>query len=99
MSFVGGFRHILKTEGLSGVYQGAAATAMKQGSNQGLRFMWFNEYKRITKVDTSKEDRIKQTDVKAILKQSAKEIRVIQFITDNIIETGRKKLLSLRITT
>mmetsp|Transcript_1114 Transcript_1114/g.2632 ORF Transcript_1114/g.2632 Transcript_1114/m.2632 type:complete len:291 (-) Transcript_1114:48-920(-) len=47
MPFVGGFRHILKTEGLSGVYQGAAATAMKQGSNQGLRFMWFNEYKRI----------------------------------------------------
>ena len=24
----------------------AIATAMKQGSNQGLRFMWFNEYKK-----------------------------------------------------
>ena len=24
----------------------AIATAMKQGSNSGLRFMWFNEYKR-----------------------------------------------------
>lgn len=45
--FVKGFKQILKTEGIGGVYQGAAATAMKQGSNQGLRFMWFNEYKRI----------------------------------------------------
>ena len=50
-------------------------------------------------MDTSKEDRIKQTDVKAILKQSAKEIRAIQFITDNIIETGEKKSIALRITT
>ena len=45
--FVAGLRHILKTEGLGGIYQGAAATALKQGSNQGLRFMWFNEYKQI----------------------------------------------------
>uniref|UniRef100_A0A7R9WMT7 ADP,ATP carrier protein n=1 Tax=Craspedostauros australis TaxID=1486917 RepID=A0A7R9WMT7_9STRA len=29
----------------------AAPTAMKQGSNQGLRFMWFNEYKRIVTDD------------------------------------------------
>ena len=27
--------------------QKAVATALKQGSNQGLRFMWFNEYKNI----------------------------------------------------
>lgn len=48
MPFVGGFKHIIKTQGfVKGVYQGAAATALKQGSNQGLRFMWFNEYKRI----------------------------------------------------
>jgi solute carrier family 25 citrate transporter 1 len=39
-------KHILKNEGITGVYQGAAATALKQGSNQGLRFMWFNEFKR-----------------------------------------------------
>mmetsp|Transcript_8045 Transcript_8045/g.23128 ORF Transcript_8045/g.23128 Transcript_8045/m.23128 type:complete len:291 (+) Transcript_8045:138-1010(+) len=45
--FVKGLKHIIKTEGIGGIYQGAAATAMKQGSNQGLRFMWFNEYKRI----------------------------------------------------
>jgi solute carrier family 25 citrate transporter 1 len=54
MSFVSGFRHILATEGVAGVYQGAAATALKQGSNQGLRFMWFNEYKRIITNDGEK---------------------------------------------
>ena len=47
MPFVRGMQHILAKEGIGGIYQGAAATAMKQGSNQGLRFMWFNEYKRI----------------------------------------------------
>jgi solute carrier family 25 (mitochondrial citrate transporter), member 1 len=44
--FVVGLKHIVRTEGISGIYQGAVATALKQGSNQGLRFMWFNEYKR-----------------------------------------------------
>jgi len=47
MPFISGFKHILSTEGMTGIYQGAAATALKQGSNQGLRFMWYNEYKRI----------------------------------------------------
>ena len=45
--FVAGMRRILQTEGLGGIYQGAAATALKQGSNQGLRFMWFNEYRQV----------------------------------------------------
>jgi solute carrier family 25 citrate transporter 1 len=54
MPFVAGFKHILKTEGIGGVYQGAFATALKQGSNQGLRFMWFNEYKRIVTNDGQK---------------------------------------------
>ena len=54
MPFIQGFKHILANEGLAGVYQGAAATAMKQGSNQGLRFMWFNEYKRIVTNDGEK---------------------------------------------
>jgi len=49
--FVTGLKHILKNEGLSGVYQGAFATALKQGSNQGLRFMWFNEYKQMITKD------------------------------------------------
>ena len=46
MPFLNGFKQILANEGVSGIYQGAAATALKQGSNQGLRFMWFNEYKK-----------------------------------------------------
>jgi len=46
MPFFEGLKHIIKTEGLGGIYKGAIATAMKQGSNQGLRFMWFNEYKK-----------------------------------------------------
>jgi len=54
MPFIKGFKHIVANEGLGGVYQGAAATAMKQGSNQGLRFMWFNEYKRIVTDDGQK---------------------------------------------
>jgi solute carrier family 25 citrate transporter 1 len=45
--FIEGFKYILKNEGVGGIYQGAFATALKQGSNQGLRFMWFNEYKQI----------------------------------------------------
>jgi solute carrier family 25 citrate transporter 1 len=51
MPFVGGLKRIWAAEGLGGIYQGAAATAMKQGSNQGLRFMWYNEYKRIVTND------------------------------------------------
>jgi solute carrier family 25 (mitochondrial citrate transporter), member 1 len=42
-----GLRRIFQTEGIRGMYQGVFATAMKQGTNQGFRFMWFNEYKRI----------------------------------------------------
>jgi solute carrier family 25 citrate transporter 1 len=49
--FVQGLKHIIKTEGISGVYKGALPTALKQGSNQGLRFMWFNEYKRMVTND------------------------------------------------
>lgn len=55
MSFMDGMRYILKNEGIGGVYQGAFATALKQGSNQGLRFMWYNEYKRIVSNDGERE--------------------------------------------
>ncbi|CAM9267509.1 unnamed protein product [Phaeothamnion confervicola] len=51
MPFVKGLKHILATEGIRGVYQGVTATILKQASNQGLRFMWFNEYKRIMSKD------------------------------------------------
>jgi solute carrier family 25 (mitochondrial citrate transporter), member 1 len=56
LPFLTGMKHIIKTDGIvRGIYQGAIATALKQGSNQGLRFMWFNEYKRIiTKDDDTK---------------------------------------------
>jgi solute carrier family 25 (mitochondrial citrate transporter), member 1 len=40
-----GVKSILKESGIRGMYQGVVATVMKQGSNQGLRFMWFNKYK------------------------------------------------------
>eukprot|EP00612_Vaucheria_litorea_P002554 CAMPEP_0171458006 /NCGR_PEP_ID=MMETSP0945-20130129/3851_1 /TAXON_ID=109269 /ORGANISM="Vaucheria litorea, Strain CCMP2940" /LENGTH=256 /DNA_ID=CAMNT_0011983715 /DNA_START=353 /DNA_END=1120 /DNA_ORIENTATION=+ len=54
MPFVAGVKQILKTEGPKGLYQGVEATVMKQGSNQGLRFMWFNEYKKILIGDSNK---------------------------------------------
>mmetsp|Transcript_24225 Transcript_24225/g.35894 ORF Transcript_24225/g.35894 Transcript_24225/m.35894 type:complete len:294 (+) Transcript_24225:107-988(+) len=54
-SFFGGLKHIMKTEGIGGVYQGAVATALKQGSNMGLRFMWFNEYKIYVTEDGKKQ--------------------------------------------
>lgn len=55
MSFLGSFRHILATDGIAGVYRGVAATALKQGSNQGLRMMWFNEYKSFVTNDGEKK--------------------------------------------
>lgn len=53
-SFAGGLRYIMSTEGISGIYKGALPTALKQGSNQGLRFMWFSEYKRVITNDGEK---------------------------------------------
>lgn len=52
--FSEGFLYIIRNEGIGGVYQGAFATALKQGSNQGLRFMCFNEYRRIITNDGEK---------------------------------------------
>ena len=50
-AFLEGLRYIVRTEGIRGIYQGGTATALKQGTNQGFRFMWFNEYKRIVTKD------------------------------------------------
>ena len=36
---------------MRGLYQGLAATILKQSSNQGLRFMFFNKYKDIITED------------------------------------------------
>ena len=43
--FIQGCKEIIAKEGIGGVYQGLTATIIKQASNQGLRFMFFNEYK------------------------------------------------------
>eukprot|EP00924_Labyrinthula_sp_SR-Ha-C_P000956 augustus_masked-scaffold_7-processed-gene-9.54-mRNA-1 protein AED:0.05 eAED:0.05 QI:0/-1/0/1/-1/1/1/0/292 len=45
--FVAGARRIIAKEGIKGVYQGWAATTLKQSSNQGLRFMAFGLYKEM----------------------------------------------------
>lgn len=42
---VDGMKRIIAKEGISGMYKGLTATILKQSSNQGLRFMWFSEYK------------------------------------------------------
>ena len=42
---------ILKESGVRGLYQGLSATILKQSSNQGLRFMFFNKYKDIITED------------------------------------------------
>lgn len=41
-----GTKMILAKEGVRGIYQGLFATILKQSSNQGLRFMFFSEYKK-----------------------------------------------------
>ena len=45
MKLIPGVRAIVAAEGLGGLYQGVFATILKQGSNQGLRFMFYNTYK------------------------------------------------------
>ena len=42
---------IIKESGVRGLYQGLFATILKQSSNQGLRFMFFNKYKDIITED------------------------------------------------
>ena len=46
-TLIPGVRSILQESGFAGLYQGLSATILKQGSNQGLRFMFFNKYKDI----------------------------------------------------
>ncbi|KAF1334532.1 Tricarboxylate transporter, partial [Globisporangium splendens] len=41
-----GTKMILAKEGIAGIYQGLTATILKQSSNQGLRFMFFSEFKK-----------------------------------------------------
>eukprot|EP01040_Poterioochromonas_malhamensis_P010416 gene10416-11332_t len=46
-TLVPGVKSILRESGIRGIYQGLVATVLKQSSNQGLRFMFFNKYKDI----------------------------------------------------
>lgn len=45
MGMVQGTISILKSEGIGGIYKGLVPTIAKQASNQGIRFLVFNEYK------------------------------------------------------
>jgi solute carrier family 25 citrate transporter 1 len=55
LPMVKGIQQIYNSEGLKGFYKGLSATIMKQASNQGLRFFWFNEYKKIVTSDGKKK--------------------------------------------
>ena len=45
MGLVDGVPHLLKTEGVSGLYSGLASTCMKQGGNQGSRFFYMAQWR------------------------------------------------------
>lgn len=49
--FFHGVGHIVKQEGMIGVYKGVTATIMKQGSNQAIRFYVMESLKDIYKGD------------------------------------------------
>lgn len=55
MPMVKGIKQIYAAEGVTGFYKGLSATIMKQASNQGLRFLWFNEYKKYVTSDGKKK--------------------------------------------
>ena len=59
---VEGVSMIIKEKGFGGLYQGLTATILKQSSNQGLRFMFFNKYK-----DSLTENGIKMVPMYALI--------------------------------
>eukprot|EP01086_Lenisia_limosa_P011048 TRINITY_DN36181_c0_g1_i1.p1 TRINITY_DN36181_c0_g1~~TRINITY_DN36181_c0_g1_i1.p1 ORF type:complete len:292 (+),score=33.47 TRINITY_DN36181_c0_g1_i1:98-973(+) len=50
---VHGIRSMVSEQGFRGIYRGLAATIVKQGSNQAIRFLLFNEYRKFITGDTS----------------------------------------------
>jgi solute carrier family 25 citrate transporter 1 len=42
-----GVPHLLKTEGLAGLYAGLGATCLKQGGNQGSRFLFMAQWRQL----------------------------------------------------
>ena len=71
---VSGVRMILRESGIAGLYQGLFATILKQSSNQGLRFMFFNKYK-----DILNDNKIKMTYVVSYIRQYHTNRRIGQF--------------------
>lgn len=52
-------RLILQESGPAGLYKGATATILKQSSNQGLRFMFFNKFKELALGDDKQREKEK----------------------------------------
>lgn len=46
MGMVDGIKHIVKNEGVAGLYSGLVSTCMKQGGNQGSRFFFMAQYRQ-----------------------------------------------------
>eukprot|EP00947_MAST-08B_sp_MAST-8B-sp1_P001281 g1281.t1 len=63
-SLVSGVRGILAKEGVAGLYQGLIPTILKQGSNQGIRFMVYSKYKQLV---TGNEDGAGITPLQALV--------------------------------
>lgn len=51
MGMTDGVPHIIKTEGLGGLYNGLVSTCMKQGGNQGSRFFFMAQYRKFVAGD------------------------------------------------
>lgn len=49
--FVSGTMHVIRTEGIGGIYKGLVPTILKQASNQGVRFFAYNEIMRMLGAD------------------------------------------------
>mmetsp|Transcript_17088 Transcript_17088/g.53375 ORF Transcript_17088/g.53375 Transcript_17088/m.53375 type:complete len:290 (+) Transcript_17088:226-1095(+) len=51
MGMVDGVGHIVKTEGIGGLYSGLVSTCLKQGGNQGSRFFFMAQYRQLVAGD------------------------------------------------
>jgi len=64
-TLIPGIQSILRESGIRGLYQGVFATVLKQSSNQGLRFMFFNSYKDQLLADQGKKGKL--TPIQALV--------------------------------
>jgi len=65
--FLRGTMEIISHEGLRGIYKGLLPTILKQGSNQGLRFMFFGQYKKIFTTTESSSSTINLTPIQSLI--------------------------------